>query len=65
MLEKPPEGSRWRHRKGAVYTVLGVTSDPEPEKAGKFPVTVFYEGPGGFRWARTLESWHRSFVPED
>jgi hypothetical protein len=60
---RPEPGQCWTHRKGAVYEVLGITSEPEDEKADKHPVTVFYKGPDGRRWARTLESWLRSFVP--
>jgi hypothetical protein len=60
---RPEAGQCWTHRKGDVYEVLGITSEPDDEKADKHPVTVFYKGPDGRRWARTLESWLRSFVP--
>lgn len=59
---KPEVGQVWRHRSGAEYEVLGVTSEPEPEKAEKFPLSVFYKGPDGRRWTRTLKSWFGSFV---
>jgi hypothetical protein len=57
----PEVGSIWQHRKGDYYTVRGMTSQPDPEKADKFPRTVFYQGPDGRRWTRTLESWMDSF----
>lgn len=60
----PKVGETWLHRKGERYTVLGVTSVPEAEKAEKFPRTVFYRGPDGRRWTRTLESWNESFTRE-
>jgi hypothetical protein len=57
----PQVGSIWHHRNGGYYSVLGFTSEAEPEKAEKFPRTVFYQGPDGRHWARTLESWLKSF----
>jgi hypothetical protein len=60
---KPAEGSLWKHRKGDIYTVLGVTSEPGEDKADKFPVSVFYLGPDGRKWTRTLLSWQESFTP--
>ena len=57
----PEVGSIWKHRKGDYYTVRGMTSQPDPEKADKFPRTVFYQGADGRRWTRTLESWMESF----
>lgn len=59
----PVIGSKWKHHKGEVYIVLGVTSSPEEFNAEKFPISVFYEGPDGRRWTRTLESWKQSFTP--
>jgi hypothetical protein len=59
----PAIHSKWQHRKGDVYTVLGVTSEPGEDKADKFPVSVFYQGPDGRYWTRTLESWNTSFTP--
>jgi hypothetical protein len=57
-----PQGlDTWKHRKGDKYQVVGVTDQPEPEKAEKFPRTVFYKGPDGRMWSRTLESWYQSF----
>ena len=60
--KRPEAGQVWKHRKGALYTVLGVTSEPDDEKAEKFPVTIFYEGEDGKRWTRTLTSWFGSFT---
>lgn len=57
----PEEGDTWEHRKGAYYTVLGLTSEPDAEKAEKHPRTVFYQGPDGRKWTRTLASWYESF----
>lgn len=62
-LTLPEEGTKWKHHKGDVYTVLGVSSKPDADKTAKFPVSVFYEGPDGRRWIRTLESWKQSFTP--
>jgi hypothetical protein len=58
----PAPGEVWLHRKGAEYTVIDVTSKPDPEKAEKFPVTVFYRGPDGRKWPRELTSWMKSFT---
>lgn len=57
----PKEGDCWQHRKGDYYQVLGLTDEPDPEKADKHPRTVFYQGPDGRKWARTLTSWYESF----
>lgn len=58
----PQAGSTWQHRDGDVYTVIDCTSQPDAEKADKFPMTVFYRGPDGRKWARTLDSWRASFT---
>jgi hypothetical protein len=58
----PTPGSTWQHRGGDEYTVIGLTSEPDAEKADKFPRTVFYRGPDGRQWTRTLESWRASFT---
>lgn len=58
----PAPGEVWLHRKGEEYTVIAVTSKPDPEKAEKFPVTVFYRGPDGRKWPRKLTSWMKSFT---
>lgn len=58
----PVAGQRWLHRKGDVYTVVHVTSEPEDHKAHEFPVTVIYRGPDGRTWPRTLESFLKSFT---
>jgi integrase len=58
----PTPGSTWKHRGGDEYTVIGLTSEPDAEKADKFPRTVFYRGPDGRQWTRTLESWRASFT---
>jgi len=59
---RPAAGQQWKHRKGHVYTVIGVTNEPSEEKAHKFPVTVFYRAPDGRVWSRKLDSWMRSFT---
>jgi hypothetical protein len=58
----PTPGSTWKHRGGDEYIVIGLTSEPDAEKAEKFPRTVFYRGPDGRQWTRTLESWRGSFT---
>jgi hypothetical protein len=58
----PTPGSTWKHRGGDEYTVIGLTSEPDAEKAEKFPRTVFYRGPDGRQWTRTLQSWRGSFT---
>lgn len=59
----PEIGSCWTHRKGAEYMVLGITSEPEPHKAEKFPRTVYYMAQADGRcWTRTLKSWYGSFT---
>lgn len=60
----PKLGDVWRHRKGDHYTVLGITSEPDAEKTDKHPRTVFYQGPDGRRWTRTLASWMESLTLE-
>jgi hypothetical protein len=60
---RPQAGQSWLHRKGKTYTVLGITSEPDDEDVHRFPVMVFYQGPDGRRWARTLYEWLQSFVP--
>jgi hypothetical protein len=60
----PEFNETWLHEKsGAYYKVLGITSKPDPEKATKHPQSVYYEGPDGRRWVRTLSSWFQSFTP--
>jgi hypothetical protein len=60
----PEFNETWLHEKsGAHYKVLGITSKPDPEKATKHPQSVYYEGPDGRRWVRTLPSWFQSFTP--
>lgn len=60
----PEFNETWLHEKsGAYYKVLGITSKPDPEKATKHPQSVYYEGPDGRRWVRTLPSWFQSFTP--
>lgn len=63
-LIEPGVGEVWKHHKGDRYTVLGVTSKPDAEKAEKFPRTVFYRGPDGRQWTRPLTSWTESFTFE-
>jgi len=58
----PKPGSVWRHHSGTEYTVIDVTSEPESHKADKFPITVFYRGPDGRKWPRTIESFLASFT---
>jgi hypothetical protein len=53
-LPRPELFSTWTHKNGNTYTVLHVTSEPDPEKSEKYPVTVIYEGPDGRTWPRTL-----------
>jgi hypothetical protein len=60
---RPAPGQFWKHRKEATYQVLGITSEPDEDRAHKHPVTVFYQGADGRRWTRPLESWLRNFVP--
>jgi len=59
----PEEGTEWRHSKGGIYTVILVTSEPDGEKADKFPRSVVYRAEDGRTWTRTLESWYKSFKP--
>lgn len=61
----PQAGSTWQHRDGTEYVVIDCTSQPDAEKADRFPMTVFYRGPDGRKWARTLDSWRASFVLTD
>jgi hypothetical protein len=63
MMAAPAIGSRWKHKNGNVYKVLLVTSEPDPEKADKFPVTVIYQGPDWRIWPRRLDSWYASMTP--
>lgn len=59
----PETGEMWVHVKSnAFYTVLGITSKPDPEKVYKHPQSVYYEGPDGRRWMRALSSWFKSFA---
>src|ERR1700676_402902 len=62
---RPQVGQFWKHRKEATYQVLGITSEPDEDRADKHPVTVFYQGSDGRRWTRTLDSWLRNFVPRE
>jgi hypothetical protein len=59
----PEPNTLWQHRKGTFYVVIDVTSQPEPDKADKFPRTVFYKDSIGQQWCRTLDSWYESFEP--
>ena len=59
----PEAGTRWQHRKGGIYEVILVTSEPEAEKAAKFPRSVVYRNVNGEVWSRTLDSWNESFKP--
>ena len=59
--KRPEKGQVWKHRKGALYTVEGVTSTPDEDRAEKFPVTIFYRDEQGRLWSRTLVSWFGSF----
>lgn len=59
----PQPGDVYRHdSSGIEYTVIGVTSEPNAEKADKFPRTVFYRSESGHQWTRTLESWRGAFA---
>ena len=60
-LPRPALESVWQHRKGPEYTVLLVTSEPDPERADKFPVTVIYRAADGRIWPRLLPSFLESF----
>ena len=59
----PQEGTRWQHRKGGIYEVILVTSEPDEEKANKFPRSVVYHDVNGKSWVRNLDSWYESFKP--
>ena len=60
----PQKGQVWLDRSGDRYTVVGMTSGPDAGKADIFPRAVFYRGPDGREWARTLDSWNESFTRE-
>lgn len=59
---RPRPASSWQHHSGAVYTVFGVTSEPDAHKAEEFPVTVFYLASDGRLWSRKLASFLKSFT---
>jgi hypothetical protein len=61
--DTPKEDTQWQHRKGGIYTVLLLTSEPGEDKADKFPRSVVYKGEDGRVWTCTLESWYSSFKP--
>lgn len=59
LLPKPR--SIWRHHSGTEYTVIDLTSEPDEERAKKFPVMVFYRAPNNQKWARTLSDFLENF----
>lgn len=58
----PEPTSVWAHSSGTLYTVIAVSSKPDEGKELDFPVTVFYLGPDGRKWTRTLKRWHASMT---
>lgn len=58
----PEPTSVWVHSSGIMYTVIAVSSPPDEGKDLDFPITVFYLGPDGRKWVRTLKRWHASMT---
>lgn len=58
--EAPIVGSKWMHKNGNVYTVVGLANvnSTKPEYAP----SVVYQGENGLVWSRKLSEWHRSFT---
>lgn len=60
--QMPQKDSKWQHRNGVVYTVLGVSNTESVNE--KHPPDVIYVGESGSLWSRPLSDWHRSMTPQ-
>ena len=59
MSDLPKIGSRWKHYKGAFYTVLHIANEPNDDR---YPATIVYQGDNQKVWARAAGDWHRSMT---
>ncbi len=59
-MNRPKEGSFWRHHSGRVYRVMFIANLPGNDR---YPETVVYEGVWNMmKWSRPLSDWHRSMT---
>jgi hypothetical protein len=56
----PDVGTKWTHRNGNVYTVVGVADMPDDTR---YPTTIVYLRSNGLMWSRRADDWHRSMTP--
>jgi len=60
-METLRSGSKWRHKNGCDYLVIGLANEATLSEAN-YPVTVIYQGDNGLIWARPLSTWKDSFT---
>lgn len=61
-MKIPAIGSRWKHHKGGIYTVVIVSNEFSADKE-KFPVTIVYQGDNGKVWSAGLLPFTISMRP--
>ncbi len=61
-MKIPAIGSKWRHHKGGIYTVVIVSNECSTDK-DKFPVTIIYQGDNGKVWSAGLLPFTISMRP--
>jgi len=59
-IDLPKIGSKWQHKKGAVYTIVLYANKASTKE--KYPLTVVYSDKEGNVWSRLYPDWHRSMT---
>lgn len=67
LMPIPKAGSKWKHKNGTDYVVLGVTNlSASKARLGEYPATISYKRlKDGTEWSRPLSRWAGSFTPSE
>jgi hypothetical protein len=61
-MDLPERGQKWRHHRGAIYTIECV-ANKRAVNDERFPVTVVYTDNDGATWARKASDFLLKFTP--